>query len=77
MRQAGVLAAAGLMRSEYTPQRLPRITPTRGSWRKGPGAHSGIQIDARKVATNIRWFRRRRHGLASAEISARLKRGAC
>ena len=73
MRQAGVLAAAGLIALEDTPQRLPDDHANARFLAEGLARIPGIQIDARKVATNIVVFDVSGTGRASAEISARLK----
>ena len=73
MRQAGVLAAAGLIALEDTPRRLPEDHANARFLAEGLARVPGIQIDARKVATNIVVFDVSATGRASAEISARLK----
>jgi len=73
MRQAGVLAAAGLIALEDTPQRLPEDHANARFLAEGLARIPGIQIDARKVATNIVVFDVGGTGRVSAEISARLK----
>jgi threonine aldolase len=73
MRQAGVLAAAGLIALEDTPQRLPDDHANARFLAEGLARVPGIQIDPRKVATNIVVFDVGGTGRASAEISARLK----
>ena len=74
MRQAGVLAAAGLIALEETPKqagRRPcqRALPRRGLWRRSPGSRSIPQ----SVQTNIVIFDVSGTGIAPADISARLK----
>ena len=73
MRQAGVLAAAGLIALEDTPQRLADDHANARFLAEGLAGVPGIQIDPRKVATNIVVFDVSGTGRASAEISARLK----
>jgi len=73
MRQAGVLAAAGLIALEDTPQRLPDDHANARFLAEGLARIPGIQIDPRKVATNIVVFDVGGTGRASAEISARLR----
>jgi threonine aldolase len=73
MRQAGVLAAAGLIALEDTPQRLPEDHANARFLAEGLARVPGIQIDPRKVATNIVVFDVGGTGRVSAEISARLK----
>jgi threonine aldolase len=73
MRQAGVLAAAGLIALEDTPQRLPEDHANARFLAEGLARIPGIQIDPRKVATNIVVFDVSGTGRVSAEISAWLK----
>ena len=73
MRQAGVLAAAGLIALEDTPQRLADDHANARFLAEGLAGIPGIQIDPRKVATNIVVFDVSGTGRVSAEISARLK----
>ena len=72
MRQAGVLAAAGLIALEETPSGCARTTPMRVSSRKGWRASPASRSIRGKVATNIVVFDISDTGRA-AEISARLK----
>ena len=74
MRQAGVLAAAGLVALEETPRRLPEDHANARFMAEGLARIPGIQVDPRKVATNIVIFDAAGTGLWSSEISARLKR---
>jgi threonine aldolase len=74
MRQAGVLAAAGLIALEQTPNRLAVDHANAKFLAEGLGRMRGIQADASKVVTNIVIFNVAATGLSSAEISARLKR---
>jgi threonine aldolase len=74
MRQAGVLAAAGLVALEDTPRRLPEDHANARFLAEGLAQIPGIQVDPHKVATNIVIFEVGGTGLSSAEISARLKR---
>jgi threonine aldolase len=62
MRQAGVLAAAGLIALEETPQRLPEDHANARFLAEGLARVPGIQIDARKGGHQHRGFRRERHG---------------
>jgi threonine aldolase len=73
MRQVGVLAAAGLIALEDTPRRLPGDHANARFLAEGLARIPLIQIDPQKVATNIVVFDVSSTGLASAEISARLK----
>lgn len=73
MRQAGVLAAAGVVALEDTPKRLPDDHANAKFLAEGFSRIAGITVDPAKVATNIVIFDVSGTGLASAEISARLK----
>jgi threonine aldolase len=73
MRQAGVLAAAGLIAMEETPKRLFEDHCNARFLAEGLGNLRGVEVDAARVATNIVVFDVRGTGRAPAEISARLK----
>jgi threonine aldolase len=73
MRQVGVLAAAGLIALEDTPKRLFDDHRNAKFLAEGLARLAGIQIDPRKVATNIVVFDVSGTNLAPAEISARLR----
>jgi threonine aldolase len=73
MRQAGVLAAAGLVALEETPPRLFDDHCNAKFLAEGLSRMPGIRIDPSAVATNIVVFDISETGLAPAEISARLK----
>jgi threonine aldolase len=73
MRQAGVLAAAGLIALEDTPRRLPEDHANARFLAEGLARVAGIQMDVRKVATNIVVFDVSGTGVVTGEISARLK----
>ena len=73
MRQAGVLAAAGLIALEQMPQRLHEDHWNARCLAEGLAAIPGIQIDPAKVVTNIAVFDVGGTGIAPAEISARLR----
>jgi threonine aldolase len=73
MRQAGVLAAAGLVALEETPKRLADDHCNAKFLAEGLADIPGIDADPSKVVTNIVIFDIGGTGLASAEISARLK----
>jgi threonine aldolase len=73
MRQAGVLAAAGLVALEETPRRLPDDHANAKFLAEGLARIRGIQVDPAKVATNIVVFNVSGTGLVSADISLRLK----
>jgi len=73
MRQAGVLAAAGLIALEEMPARLPE-DHANARYMAGELARiPGLRIDPDKVRTNIVIFDIAATGLAPAEFSARLK----
>jgi threonine aldolase len=73
MRQVGVLAAAGLIALEDTPKRLFDDHCNAKFLAEGLARLAGIQIDPRKVATNIVVFDVSGTNLAPTEISARLR----
>src|SRR5271165_704489 len=73
MRQAGVLAAAGLIALENTPQRLP-IDHENARYLAAELANMpGVTIDPAKVQTNIVIFDVSETGLSSEQISVDLK----
>ncbi len=74
MRQAGVLAAAGLVALEETPPRLAgrprqRAPARRRRWRSCPAS----KIDPERVQTNIVIFDMTGTGLAADDICARVR----
>lgn len=73
MRQAGVLAAAGLVALEQTPPLLVRDHQNAKRLAEGLAAIPGIKIDPEKVETNILVFDVSGSGMSGQEISARLK----
>jgi threonine aldolase len=73
MRQAGVLAAAALVALDETPQRLFEDHANAQFLAQGLARLPGIQVDPRGVETNIVVFDVSATGIASTEISARLK----
>jgi threonine aldolase len=73
MRQAGVLAAAALVALEETPKRLADDHANAKFLAEGLARIPGIAVDLDKVVTNIVIFDVSGTGLASAEISSRLK----
>ena len=73
MRQAGVLAAAGLVALDETPRRLAEDHANAKFLAEGLARIRGIQVDPAKVATNIVVFNVSGTGLVSADISLRLK----
>ena len=73
MRQAGVLAAAGLIALEQSPRHLIEDHRNARLMARGLAQIPGIRIDPAKVQTNIVIFDVSETGLAAAEVSARLK----
>jgi threonine aldolase len=73
MRQAGVLAAAALIAIEETPPRLCADHANARYLAQGLAQIPGIEIDPTAVETNIVIFDVSSTGVASAEITARLK----
>lgn len=73
MRQAGVLAAAGLIALEETPHCLPLDHANARFLAEGLARIPGIKVDPARVATNIVIFDVIGTGLTSAEIGWRLK----
>ena len=73
MRQAGVLAAAALLALEETPKLLGEDHCNAKFLAEGLARIPGIETDPAAVATNIVIFDVSGTGLASAEISGRLK----
>jgi threonine aldolase len=73
MRQAGVLAAAGLIALERSPRHLVEDHRNARLMARALAGIPGIQIDPAKVQTNIVIFDVSGTGLPAAEISARLK----
>jgi threonine aldolase len=73
MRQAGILAAAGLLALEDSPRGLVQDHGNAKFMAEGLARTPGIAIDPATVATNIVIFDVSGTGLAPAEISARLK----
>jgi len=74
MRQAGVLAAAGLVALEETPVKLIEDHCNAKFLAEGLSRIPGVKTDARKAVTNIVIFDIGGTGLKSAEVSARLHR---
>ncbi len=72
MRQAGVLAAAGLVALEESPKRLHIDHENARFLAQGLAEIPGIKIDPAKVVTNILFFDVSVTGLSSFEISKRL-----
>lgn len=73
MRQAGILAAAGLIALEETPQRLHQDHSNAKLLAERLAAEPGIAIDADSVQTNIVIFGIEGFGLTTAEFSDELK----
>jgi threonine aldolase len=73
MRQAGVLAAAGLVALEESPKRLHCDHENAKQLAKGLAEISGVTIDPAKVVTNIVIFDVRESGKTGAQVSAALK----
>ncbi len=73
MRQAGVLAAAGLIALEDSPALLPHDHAKAKALARGLARIEGIAIDPAKVQTNIVIFDVSGTGLDSAVFNARLK----
>jgi threonine aldolase len=73
MRQAGVLAAAGLIALEETPKRLSEDHANARFLAEEFSKLPGLSIDARKVVTNIVIFDVSGTGTTPADLSARLK----
>jgi len=72
MRQAGILAAAGLIALEEGPKRLPIDHENARFLARGLAEIPAIRINPGKVASNILFFDVAETGLAAAEISKRL-----
>jgi len=72
MRQAGVLAAAGLIALEDTPKRLHIDHENAKYLAEGLADIPGIKIDPAKVVTNILIFDVSQSGITSFEVSKRL-----
>jgi threonine aldolase len=73
MRQAGVLAAAGLIALEQSPRHLFEDHRNARLMAQGLAGIPGIQIDPAKVQTNIVIFDISGTGLSGADVSVRLK----
>lgn len=74
MRQAGVLAAAGLIALEESPKRLHEDHENAQHLAKGLAGLPGIRIDPKKVVTNIVIFDVQGTGGTAAEISEEIGR---
>jgi threonine aldolase len=73
MRQVGVVAAAGLVALEETPQRLPEDHANARRLAEGLAELPGVRIDPERVVTNIVLFDVADTGRAADEICARLQ----
>ena len=74
MRQAGILAAAGLVALEESPAKLADDHANARFLAEGLSRIPGIQIDPAKVETNILVFDISATGHAPADVSAALRR---
>jgi threonine aldolase len=73
MRQAGVLAAAGLIALEESPKRLPEDHANARLLAEGLAALPGVKIDPEKVVTNIVIFDVAETGMTADAICAQLR----
>jgi threonine aldolase len=73
MRQAGILAAAGLIALEDSPAGLPTDHANARFLAEGLARIPGIQVDAGSVESNIVVFDVSASGLAPTDVSARLR----
>jgi threonine aldolase len=73
MRQAGILAAAGLIALEDSPAGLPTDHANARFLAEGLARIPGIQVDAGLVESNIVVFDISASGLAPTDVSARLR----
>ena len=73
MRQAGILAAAGLVALEESPAKLLVDHANARFLAEGLARIPGIQVDPAKVDTNVVVFDIAATGLAPADVSARLR----
>jgi threonine aldolase len=72
MRQAGILAAAGLVALEESPKRLHVDHKNARFLAEGLAEIPGVRIDPAKVKTNILFFDVSDSGLTAQEVSKRL-----
>lgn len=73
MRQAGVIAAAGIVALQNSPQRLNEDHQNARKLAEGLATISGIDVDVEKVVTNIVIFDISATGKTSAQICDELK----
>src|SRR5436309_12885873 len=73
MRQAGVLAAAGLIALEESPQHLPEDHANAKRLAEGIAELAGVKIDAERVVTNIVIFDVAGTGMTADDICAQLR----
>jgi threonine aldolase len=73
MRQAGVLAAAGLIALEESPKLLHEDHANARRLAEGLAELDGIRIDPERIVTNIVLFDVSETGIAADEICVRLK----
>jgi threonine aldolase len=73
MRQAGILAAAGIYAFEHNVERLAEDHLNAKRLARGIAAIDGLEIDVNSVETNIIFFQVRQSGLTVPQLLARLK----
>jgi threonine aldolase len=73
MRQAGILAAAGLIALEEGPKRLDVDHENAKFLARGLAQIPGIKVEMEKVVTNILFFDVSGTGLTAPEVSKQLK----
>jgi threonine aldolase len=73
MRQAGVVAAAGLVALEESPSKLKIDHANARALAQGLARIPGVQVDPAKVMTNVVVFDVSGTGVAPAEVSTRLR----
>lgn len=73
MRQAGILAAAGLIALEESPERLYEDHANAKRLAAALGGFPGVEIDEGRVVTNIVIFSIRESGMTSAEVCSELR----
>ena len=77
MRQAGVLAAAGLIALEEMPKRLCEDHANAKFLAEALAALPGVAIDPAKIATNIVIFDIAGSGIGVEQFTAQAKAAAC